>query len=697
MRHRRYLLLGALLLALTSCARNDDDGPSTGGPDGGAGRLVAVTGNVVGMRPAGRVGARVALTGDVAVVLVDEARTEAFALVNASSGAFSLQVPAGHDFVLVFRQGTTAGRTLAVFVADDASGRTVFTLASGAADLALGDIELGRGRAWCVGGSALPGPAAGSAALADEDDDGVPDVADLSDDEDEDGIPDRFEAVHGLNAWDSDDAAADRDGDGLDNLAEYRRGSNLDRPDGDGVAGGGGDGGGGGPPAPRDPDGDGRVDGADNCALVANPGQEDLDGDGRGDACDDDVDGDGVANAQDAFPRDASERVDTDGDGIGNSADPDDDGDGVADASDATPLDPASFSAFNPPVALGGLAPGAPAAASAINDLGQVVGNAEPAAGQAARAVVWRVSTAGVPAGAAVALQGLPGGGEHSLANGNDNAERIVGEALTGAGDAVAVVWKTQNGTPSKLPSLPAFRLPGALDNARSVAVDVNEAGLIVGHAETASFAVHAAAWLIKPDGTLGGAVDLQAGDKSFAGSPFGRANAVSANGLVVGEIQIPVPARRDAGETRAVAWKLSGLTVVAGPVDLGKLPGDADSTALSVNEAGVVVGESVSSSGDTTAVRWTVDPVTLAVTGPVDLGGGAEACAVNRSGRIAGSVGLAGRSETASVWDVSTLTPWHTDAVNPGATGSNRAVALNGRGQVVGIRTLEAFVATPR
>jgi hypothetical protein len=56
---------------------------------------------------------------------------------------------------------------------------------------------------------------------------------------------------------------------------------------------------------------------------------------------DPDIDGDGVLNADDAFPNDATESVDTDGDGIGNNADTDDDNDGVADGSDAFPLDPA--------------------------------------------------------------------------------------------------------------------------------------------------------------------------------------------------------------------------------------------------------------------------------------------------------------------------------------------------------------------
>ena len=46
---------------------------------------------------------------------------------------------------------------------------------------------------------------------------------------------------------------------------------------------------------------------------------------------DSDRDGDGVANADDAFPDDATETIDTDGDGIGNNADLDDDNDGYTD------------------------------------------------------------------------------------------------------------------------------------------------------------------------------------------------------------------------------------------------------------------------------------------------------------------------------------------------------------------------------
>jgi hypothetical protein len=67
----------------------------------------------------------------------------------------------------------------------------------------------------------------------------------------------------------------------------------------------------------------------------------DTDLDGTPDDVDTDDDGDGVADASDAFPQDSTETLDTDGDGIGNNLDPDDDGDGVGDADDPAPLDPA--------------------------------------------------------------------------------------------------------------------------------------------------------------------------------------------------------------------------------------------------------------------------------------------------------------------------------------------------------------------
>ena len=93
-----------------------------------------------------------------------------------------------------------------------------------------------------------------------------------------------------------------------------------------------------------DIDGDGVLNAED--AFPADPSESvDTDGDGIGNNADLDDDGDGVPDVDDAFPLDTSEHADTDGDGVGNNADSDDDGDGVPDVDDAFPLDASAFSA----------------------------------------------------------------------------------------------------------------------------------------------------------------------------------------------------------------------------------------------------------------------------------------------------------------------------------------------------------------
>ena len=89
--------------------------------------------------------------------------------------------------------------------------------------------------------------------------------------------------------------------------------------------------------APNDQDDDGINDDLDNCPLIVNSDQVDFDSDGVGDTCDADIDGDGVDNIDDLFPKDGRGGLDADMDGMPDQwerlfgLDPDDETDAVSD------------------------------------------------------------------------------------------------------------------------------------------------------------------------------------------------------------------------------------------------------------------------------------------------------------------------------------------------------------------------------
>jgi len=169
-------------------------------------------------------------------------------------------------------------------------------------------------------------------------------IAYVTADADEDGLPDSYELRNALRVGE-DDSGGDLDGDGVSNVAEYLAGTSV-------------------VDVTADADGDGVIDALDAFPADASA-QYDADGDGEPDGEDSDSDGDGisdeneyligtnpliadsdgdgVSDAADPLPINGFETVDSDGDGIGDEADTDDDNDGRSDLQEAidgtNPLD----------------------------------------------------------------------------------------------------------------------------------------------------------------------------------------------------------------------------------------------------------------------------------------------------------------------------------------------------------------------
>ena len=172
-----------------------------------------------------------------------------------------------------------------------------------------------------------------------DDDDAFPNDPDETTDTDNDGVGDNSDAFPN-----DPNESADTDNDGVGDNADAFPEDPAETTDTD--ADGTGDNSDVFPSDPAewaDTDADTIGDNADNCVDVANDDQANLDGDDLGDVCDDDRDGDGTDNPDDAFPDDASETTDTDGDGTGDNTDAfptdetewaDDDGDGVGNNGD---------------------------------------------------------------------------------------------------------------------------------------------------------------------------------------------------------------------------------------------------------------------------------------------------------------------------------------------------------------------------
>lgn len=129
--------------------------PGAPGTPGLAGTL-SVQGTVLGdaaaaVAPLPPTGAVAALAGGapptaplatpLAVVLVDESgNVAASQLVSAANGNFFLDVPAGHSYIMLFRDGSASGKTISHLVVDPVTGRLIFSLPKGSPNVDLGEI-----------------------------------------------------------------------------------------------------------------------------------------------------------------------------------------------------------------------------------------------------------------------------------------------------------------------------------------------------------------------------------------------------------------------------------------------------------------------------------------------------------------------------------------------------------------------------
>ncbi len=151
-------------------------------------------------------------------------------------------------------------------------------------------------------------------------------------------------------------------------------------------------------------------------------------------------------------------------------------------------------------------------------------------------------------------------GGETSRALGINAAGVIVGFAQNAAGHERAVRWV--NG---------AIQSLGTLGGLHSAALGINDAGVIVGRAQRKNEKFRAFVWR---NGTMRA---LRTIDGSSA-----EANAINSAGLIVGSVTI-----ESTGYPRAVLWKDGKV------IDLGVLPGDTESAALDIDDAGRITGYS--------------------------------------------------------------------------------------------------------
>lgn len=130
--------------------------------------------------------------------------------------------------------------------------------------------------------------------------------------------------------------------------------------------------------------------------------------------------------------------------------------------------------------------------------------------------------------------------------------------------------------------------------------------------------------------------------------------------------------------ETIGVTWQAGALTA------LMPLPGDTSANGYDINDAGTVVGQSLSATGIHHAAIW----VGGVVQSLADFGYGSRASAVNQQGQIVGSAETSAGLDEAVEWQNGAMSVL---GILPGGGAfsnsvASRALALNNSNQVVGV-----------
>lgn len=294
-----------------------------------------------------------------------------------------------------------------------------------------------------------------------------------------------------------------------------------------------------------------------------------------------------------------------------------------------------------PPIAVPvDLGLGSGSEALAVNDRGQIVGNASGLG-----AFIWE-------SGAARALGTLPGMTDSRAEDINESGQ-VVGYSSLGF-ESHAFVWTAAGGMQP---------LGGSLGGCCTLARQINDAGLIIGEARLAGDAVsHLVVW---ENGVMR---DIQ-GSQPRSVFPWGLSNS----GIVVGQL--------DMSFEGAFSW-----TAATGIVHLSGLGGPND-VAIDVNSAGQIVGWApVPGASISTAFLWQNGVITRLGT----LGGRSSvAIGINEAGDIVGRSDVAAKGKgiapqpRAFLW---TAALGMRDLGMPGSRTGAMASDLNSTGWIVGV-----------